>query len=126
LSRGTDNSKHECDHKKLDSYIQLLTENQLHTVVHHSYCLRYEKSNVGDKRDVETISDNKQYNTKYGQLLESQPRARSQEDSCCRKKMQYQSVDGIICRKSARLSTEVQMPTGNLNDNMIADIKNQV
>ena len=106
--------------------MQLLTEKKLHTVVHHSYRLRYEKSNVGDKRDVEAISDNKQYDTKNGQLLESQPRARSQEDSRRRRKKQYQSVDGTIRRKSARLSTKVQMPTGNLNDDMIADINNQV
>ena len=106
--------------------MQLLTKNQLHTVVHHSYRLRYEKSNVGDKRDVETISDNKKYDTKNGQLLESQPRAKSQEDSRRRKKKQYQSVDGTIRRQSARLSTKVQMPTGNLNDNMIEVINNQV
>ena len=38
LSRGIDNSKHECDHKKLDRYMQILTKNQLHMVVRHSYC----------------------------------------------------------------------------------------
>ena len=95
-------------------------------VVHHLHHLQYEKSNVGDKRDVETISDNKQYDTKNGQLLESQPRARSQENSHCQRKKQYQSVDGTICCKSARFSTEVQMPSGSLNDDMIADINNQV
>ena len=126
LSRRIDKSKHECDHKKLDSCMQHLTENQLHTVVHHLYRLRYEKSNVGDKQDEETISNNKQYNIKSGQLLESQPRARSQENSRCRRKKRCQSVDGTIRCKSARLSTEVQMPTGNLNDNMIEDINNQV
>ena len=49
------------DVEQLNSYMQLLREDQLHTVVHYSHRLQYEKLNVGDKRDVETISNNKQY-----------------------------------------------------------------
>ena len=49
------------DVKKLDSCMQFLTKNQLHMVVYHLHCLGYEKLNFGDKQDVETISNNKQY-----------------------------------------------------------------
>ena len=59
IVRGINNSKHECNHKKLNSYMQLLSKKQLHTVAHHLHYLQYEESNVGDKRDVETISNNK-------------------------------------------------------------------
>ena len=33
---------------------------------------------------------------------------------------------GTIRRQSVRFSTEVQMPTGNLNGDMIEDMNNQV
>ena len=54
--------------EQLYSYMQILSEDQLHTVVHHSHRLQYEKLNVGNKRDVETISNNKQYNKINGQI----------------------------------------------------------
>ena len=37
------------DVEQLDSYMKLLSKDQLHTVVHHSHRLRYEKLNIGDK-----------------------------------------------------------------------------